>query len=95
MANIELKIEDDYIKDQAQLIGEWANDLQEGIDKYITIMNHIIEEAIMEGTTAEALSTFVYYVENLKEIVKEMGTEAKGMGLSFLNEVDKADDYLY
>lgn len=95
MANTELKIEDDYIKDQAQLIGEWANDLQESIDKYIAIMNHIIEEAIIEGTTAEALTAFVSYVENLKEIVKEMGTETKGMCLSFLNEVDQADDYLY
>lgn len=95
MANTELKIEDDYIKNQAQMIGEWTDDLQGGIDKYITIMNCIIEDAIMEGTTAEALTAFVGYMEKLKNIVKEMGTETKGMCLSFLNEVDLADDYLY
>lgn len=51
--------------------------------------------AIMEGATAEALESFVDYVENLKDIVNDMGEEAKGMCLAFLSEVDEADSYLY
>lgn len=93
--NTELKIDDDYVNSQAEQIAEWAYDLQEGIDGYIGILNHILEDAIMEGETAEALSSFAGYVENLKDIVNDMGEEAKGMCLAFLSEVDEADSYLY
>lgn len=93
--NTELKIDDDYVNSQAEQITEWACDLQQGIDKYIGILNHILESAIMEGATADALTSFVEYVENLKDIVKDMGEEAKGMCLAFLSEVDEADSYLY
>ena len=69
--------------------------LQGGIDKYTAILNNILAAAIMEGATAEALESFVDYVENLKDIVNDMGEEAKGMCLAFLSEVDEADSYLY
>lgn len=97
MANVntELKIDDDYVNSQAEQIAVWTSDLQEGIDKYIGILNNILEDAIMEGDTAVALASFVEYVESLKEIVKEMGEEAKGMCLAFLSEIDEADSYLY
>lgn len=93
--NTELKIDDDYVNSQAEQIAGWACDLQQGIDKYISILNRILEDAIMEGATAEALTSFVGYVENLKDIVKDMGEEAKGMCLAFLSEIDAADSYLY
>lgn len=93
--NTELKIDDDYIHSQAKLIAEWAGDLQQGIDKYITILNNIQKYAIMEGATSDALASFKEYVENLKSIIKDMGEEAKGMCLAFLSEVDEADSYLY
>lgn len=93
--NTVLKIDDDYVKSQAKQIAEWTVDLQQGIDKYIGILNHILEDGIMEGATADALRSFVGYVENLKDIVKDMGEEAKGMCLAFLSEIDEADSYLY
>ena len=93
--NTELKIDDDYINSQAEQIAKWACDLQGGIDKYTAILNNILAAAIMEGATAEALESFVDYVENLKDIVNDMGEEAKGMCLAFLSEVDEADSYLY
>ena len=57
--------------------------------------HELLAAAIMEGATAEALESFVDYVENLKDIVNDMGEEAKGMCLAFLSEVDEADSYLY
>ena len=65
--NTELKIDDDYINSQAEQIAKWAYDLQGGIDKYTAILNNILAAAIMEGATAEALESFVDYVENLKD----------------------------
>lgn len=97
MANVnsELKIDDDYVKTQANMIEAWAGDLQEGIDKYISILNNIRSDAIMEGETASALTDFIAYVGELKNIVNTMGEEAKGMCLAFLSEVDQADSFLY
>lgn len=91
----ELKFDDEYIKEQAKLIGEWANDLQVGIDEYARIMGEIKSNAITSGETANALGEFIEDVEYLKEIVKEMGEETKGMCLSFITEVDEADAHLY
>ena len=97
MANVntEIKIDDDYVNSQAEQIATWSSDLQTGIDKYTGILKNILEDAIIEGETAEALTSFVEYVENLKDIVRDMGEEAKGMCLAFLSEVDEADSYLY
>lgn len=50
---------------------------------------------IRTNLTIQALESFVDYVENLKDIVNDMGEEAKGMCLAFLSEVDEADSYLY
>ena len=93
--NTELKIDDDYINSQAEQIAKWAYDLQGGIDKYTAILNNILAEEITLLGTAEALESFIDYVENLKDIVNDMGEEAKGMCLAFLSEVDEADSYLY
>ncbi|MEE1057341.1 MAG: hypothetical protein UH239_08860 [Acutalibacteraceae bacterium] len=94
-ANTELKFDDDFVRTQAGKLAERASDLQQGIDTYINILNKISSDAIMEGTTAEALNSFIEYVENLKDIVKIMGDEAKGMCLAFLSEVDDKDSFLY
>lgn len=97
MANVnpELKIDDDYIKEQAKLIAEWSEDIQKGIDKYISILNNILEDAIIEGSTADALSVFSEYVANLKEIISKTGLETKGLCVNFVLEIDDADSFLY
>ena len=54
MAGIELKIDDDYINGMASLFETRSQDLQEGVDSYLTILAGIREEAIQEGDTADA-----------------------------------------
>ena len=81
MAGIELKIDDEYINGMASLFETRSQDLQEGVDSYLTILSTIREEAIQEGDTADALS--------------ELGKTAKDTCNNFLAEIDEKDQYLF
>lgn len=95
MENVEIKIDDEYFSTMGNLFSEWFSDLQDGIDKYIKIMESILDDAIMEGDTSVALETFVNYAKNLSGIIEPLGTECKGLCVNYICEVDKADSYLY
>ena len=58
------------------------------------VARHIINEQQDEILIVDKL-TYAGNLENLKDIVNDMGEEAKGMCLAFLSEVDEADSYLY
>ena len=72
MAGIELKIDDEYINGMASLFETRSQDLQEGVDSYLTILSTIREEAIQEGDTADALDAFIEYASSLKGIISEL-----------------------
>ena len=90
MAGIELKIDDDYINGMASLFETRSQDLQEGVDSYLTILAGIREEAIQEGDTADALDA-----SSLKGIISELGKTAKDTCNNFLAEIDEKDQYLF
>ena len=87
MANVDIKLDDDYFCAMGQMYSEWYEDIQVGIDKYIAIMESIVADAIMEGATAEALKVFIRYAKNLSGIVQPIGTECKGLCVNFMDEV--------
>lgn len=95
MANVDIKLDDEYIKNMGKLYGEWCEELQKGIDSYILIMNTILSEAIIEGETAEALKEFVSYAKTLSGIIEPLGNECQNMCNNYLVEIDKADSELY
>lgn len=95
MAGIELKIDDDYINGMASLFETRSQDLQKGVDSYLTILAGIREEAIQEGDTAEALDAFIEYASSLKGIISELGKTAKDTCNNFLAEIDEKDQYLF
>ena len=69
MAGIELKIDDDYINGMASLFETRSQDLQEGVDSYLTILSTIREEAIQEGDTADALDAFIEKRQKIPAII--------------------------
>lgn len=95
MANVDIKIEDDYYKNMGKLYVEWYKDLQAGVDKYIKILECILEDAIMEGDTAKALEAFLNYAKTLSGIIEPLGAECEGLCVNYISEVDEADSYLY
>lgn len=90
-----LKIEDAYIYDMAMQLAIRAGDLQTRIDAYISCIEGIRSNAILEGDTADALDTFITYAKGLNNIVLESGTNIKTLLENYMTEVDAADEYLY
>lgn len=95
MAGIELKIDDDYVTQMGTFISTGLSDLDTAYQEYITIMNNIKAEALMEGTTAGALETFIGYAEYLQEKMKELGETANTLCTDYISDVDEIDGYLF
>ena len=89
MAGTELIIDDDYVNEMADFLNTRATNLQEGIDRYIQILENIRRDAIKQGATADALDTFISYV------VEERGQTAKETCNTFISDVDESDEFLF
>ena len=95
MAKANIRVDDDYFKAMGMFYSERYEELQDGVDKYIEIMETIIENAIIEGDTAKALELFIDYAKNLSRIIKPLGEECNGLCVNYIGEIDEADSYLY
>ena len=62
MAGTELIIDDDYVNEMADFLNTRATNLQEGIDRYIQILENIRRDAI-NRSNADALDTFISYAK--------------------------------
>lgn len=95
MAKKDIRIDDEYFNAMGIFYSKEYGELQDGVDKYIKIMESIIEDAIIEGKTAKALESFVNYAKVLSGIIKPLGEECKGLCINYLSEIDEADSFLY
>ena len=95
MAGTELIIDDDYVNEMADFLNTRATNLQEGIDRYIQILENIRRDAIKQGATADALDTFISYAKNLSNVVEELGQTAKETCNTFISDVDESDEFLF
>ena len=95
MAGTELIIDDDYVNEMADFLNTRAANLQEGIDRYIQILENIRRDAIKQGATADALDTFISYAKNLSNVVEELGQTAKETCNTFISDVDESDEFLF
>lgn len=95
MAYADIKINDEYVNNMGKIYSEWCEELQKGIDNYLSIMDTIATSAIIEGETADAVKDFISYAKTLSGIVEPLGQECMNMCSNYLVEVDKADSELY
>ncbi|MCD7802348.1 MAG: hypothetical protein LUH09_05515 [Clostridiales bacterium] len=86
---------DEYVEQMGDLIVEEAENIESTLKLYINLMQHISDEGIMEGETAEALKTFIEQAEELKGCYKDFALVVSTACTSFIHKVDEADDYLY
>ena len=94
-----LIIDDEYVGEVKTYLMEQCESVNDIKNKYIQTMQKVIETGIMEGTTAEALKTFL-------ELIKcDLGTGTRtpwAMSAdierncdNFITRVDKADKHIY
>lgn len=95
MAGTSLKIDDQYVEEMGYFIEKCANDLEDGMESYLQIMNKIKDEALMKGETAEALVAFNEYAEFLRGKIAALGETSKRVCDNFLTEVDEKDQFLF
>ena len=81
--------------EMADFLNTRATNLQEGIDRYIQILDNIRRDAIKQGATADALDTFISYAKNLSNVVEELGQTAKETCNTFISDVDESDEFLF
>ena len=78
MAGTELIIDDDYVNEMADFLNTRATNLQEGIDRYIQILENIRRDAIKQGATADALDTFISYAKNFIKCSRRTWSDSQG-----------------
>lgn len=65
------------------------------LKNYIKYLNDLNEKGIVTGKTAEVLVLFIKQVESAKDLITDIGNDYSKKILSFLSDIDKADDKLF
>lgn len=91
----DLIIYDESINDTGEFIKTTSSELQTIMDNYIDIMTQIKTNAIKSGDISDKLDTFIQYANQLKSTISSVGEDiSMDMG-TYLEEIDKKDEYLY
>lgn len=90
-----LIIDDDYVYDVGDDCRLRGRKLEEVLDSYLTILNEIKSEALLDGSIADALSAFIECVALLNDQLTTLSKNVDDTGLSFIQEINTADDYLF
>lgn len=90
-----IKIDDNYINEMSEFFGTASENLQGMLDNYNTILNEVLQEAIISGENADKLQLFENAASSLEQGIKEIGAMAKQSATDYLADIDEADSYLY
>lgn len=95
MDNYNIIVIDDYIEDIGKQIQKKGEDIQNGINKYVTLLDEILLDGIVFGDTADAIRKFADYARMLLNIVSPIGETYNALCSQYLSAIDEADDELY
>lgn len=90
-----LIIDDEYVYgvgDDCVLRGER---LENVVETYISILNEIKEEALIEGSVSEALQAFIECMNSLNNQLTIISKRVDDTGMSFIQDINTADDFLF
>ena len=90
-----LIIDDDYVTGVGSDSATRGGKLEGILDQYLTILNEIKAEAIVEGKIADALAAYIGCVSLLNDQLTEISTSVKTAAQGFIQEVNTADEYLF
>lgn len=95
MAKAELFVSDDYCQEVSKR-GKNDGELFEALlDSYIMILKQARDNAICDGSAAQALVQYISYASSLKGCVEGLSTLAAFTVSSFITDIDAADSGLY
>ena len=90
-----LIIDDDYVDDVGRDSTTRGNKLEGILDNFLTILNEMKAEAIVEGKIADALAAYISCVSLLNDQLTEISLSVERADRGFIQDVNTADEYLF
>ena len=91
----DLIVDDDGIIQEAGKIVEKTEDFEQKLGELSDILSNVLDDAIMQGNTAENLMLFADEVQGLRSEAQEIAEQVRRAVESYVTSMDEADSYVY
>lgn len=92
---MDIKILDDEIRSIGTEIKNNGQKLEDIFNRYVTCMNKLGKEGIKGGTTSDNILAYVGTVRRLNDAVTNCTQQVCDRCFSYIEEIDRADDFLF
>lgn len=92
---MDIKILDDEIRNIGTEIKDKGEQLENIFDRYVKCMNKLGLEGIKGGETSDNINAYVKSVKVLNNAVKAYTRQICDKCFSYIEDIDKADDFLF
>ena len=87
--------DDDGIIQEAGKIVEKTEDFEQKLGELSDILSNVLDDAIMQGNTAENLMLFADEVQGLRSEAQEIAEQVRRAVENYVTSMDEADSYVY
>jgi len=91
----DLIVDDDGIIQEAGKIVEKTEDFEQKLGELSDILSNVLDDAIMQGNTAENLMLFADEVQGLRSEAQEIAEQVRRAVENYVTSMDEADRYVY
>ena len=91
----DLIVDDDGIIQEAGKIVEKTEDFEQKLGELSDILSNVLDDAIMQGNTAENLMLFADEVQGLRSEAQEIAEQVRREVENYVTSMDEADSYVY
>ena len=91
----DLIVDDDGIIQEAGKIVEKTEDFEQKLGELSDILSNVLDDAIMQGNTAENLMLFADEVQGLRSEAQEIAEQVRTAVENYVTSMDEADCYVY
>ena len=91
----DLIVDDDGIIQEAGKIVEKTEDFEQKLGELSDILSNVLDDAIMQGNTAENLMLFADEVQGLRSEAQEIAEQVRTAVENYVTSMDEADSNVY
>ena len=91
----DLIVDDDGIIQEAGKIVEKTEDFEQKLGELSDILSNVLDDAIMQGNTAENLMLFADEVQGLRSEAQEIAEQVRTAVENYVTSMDEAYSYVY
>ncbi len=95
MYGYDLIVKDEEFESVGKELSSFGDNLEDTIEKYRSIIEHISASALVSGEVHEALLLYSDYIMKLRIISRRIGEKFTRLVSNYITEIENADDYLY